>query len=127
MKRTLLLLGILFSLVPPVRGADWPQWRGPLRDGSVPNARLPEKWPEKFPAPKWRSYVGIGYSSPVIAGGRAFIQGRESGGQEACLAFDATTGARLWRQTYPCPYQPPDPTAGKGPNSTPTVDGDRVY
>jgi outer membrane protein assembly factor BamB len=71
--------------------------------------------------------VGIGYSSPVVAGGQAFIMGRESGGQEACLSFDALTGKPLWKQTYPCPYQPPDPTAGKGPNSTPTVDGDRVY
>jgi outer membrane protein assembly factor BamB len=127
MKRTLLLLGILFPLALPVRGEDWPQWRDPLRDGSVPNARLPQKWPEKFPSPIWRSFVGVGYSSPVVAGGQAFIMGRETGGKEACLSFDAATGKPLWKKTYPSSYQPPDPTAGKGPNSTPTVDRDRVY
>src|SRR5437879_1075560 len=95
MKRTLLLVGMLFTFALPVRGADWPQWRGPLRDGTVPDAHLPEKWPEKFPAPKWRSYVGVGYSSPVIAGGQAFIMGREKDGMETLLSFDALTGLRL--------------------------------
>src|SRR5436190_19222382 len=103
MKRTLLLLGILFSLALPAWGEDWAQWRGPLRDGTVPNARLPEKWPEKWPVPKWREYVGVGYSSPVVAGGQAFIMGRETSGEEACLSFDALTGKPLWKRTYPCP------------------------
>src|SRR5438045_3302497 len=115
MNRTLILLGLLLPLALPALGDDWPQWRGPLRDGTVPNAHLPEKWSEKFPMPVWRQYVGIGYSSPVVAGGQAFIQGREMDGKETCLSFDAATGKPLWKQAYPSAYQPPDPTAGKGP------------
>ena len=106
--------------------ADWPQWRGPLRDGIAVDVRLPANLPEQMPAPKWRSTVGIGYSSPVIAGGQVFIQGRE-GGSETCLSLDAETGKPLWKQSYPSTFEPPDPTAGKGPNSTPTIDRDRVY
>ena len=127
MKRTLVLFGLLLPLALPVRGDDWAQWRGPMRDGTVLNARLPVKWPKMLPRPIWRRYVGIGYSSPVVASGQAFIQGREMDGKETCLSFDASTGKPLWKQSYPSPYHPPDRTAGKGPNSTPTVDRDRVY
>jgi len=127
MKRTLFYLSILVPLALPLRADDWSQWRGPLRDGTVLNARLPDKWPDKLPTAIWRQYVGIGYSSPVVADGQAFIQARETDGTEVCLSFDAATGKPLWKKTYPSAYQPPDPTAGKGPNSTPTVDGDRVY
>ncbi|MDX1931825.1 MAG: PQQ-binding-like beta-propeller repeat protein [Capsulimonadales bacterium] len=106
---------------------DWPQWRGPNRNGHAVGARLPVRWPETFPAPQWRAPVGIGYSSPVIAGGRLFIMGRDTSGNEVCYAFDAATGKPLWSHRYPSTFEPPDPTAGKGPNSTPTVDKDRVY
>jgi outer membrane protein assembly factor BamB len=53
--------------------------------------------------------------------------GREANDTETCLSFDANTGKRLWRQPYTSTFQAPDNRAGKGPNSTPTVDGDRVY
>src|SRR5205814_1288933 len=57
-----------------------------------------------------------------------FILGRPRAGQEVCFCFDAATGKRLWRVPYASPYHPP---AGcgpdNGPNSTPAVDGDRVY
>src|SRR5437868_5984642 len=88
----------LSLLAPPAasaQGQDWPQWRGPLRDGSAPSARLPQKWPEKLPAAKWRHYVGIGYSSPVVADGQVYIMGRESNGTEACLALSDATGKEI--------------------------------
>jgi hypothetical protein len=63
----------------------------------------------------------------VIAGNRVFVQGRPAAGRESCLCFDARSGKPLWKVEYPCSFVPPDKTAGRGPNSTPTVDGDRVY
>ncbi len=126
MKTRWLFAALSLSFALPVCAADWHQWRGPNRDGSAPGARLPAKWTDTLPAPKWKTKVGIGYSAPVIADGRVFIMGRENK-NEVCLAFDADTGKPLWKQTYPSAYVPPDPTAGKGPNSTPTVDKDRVY
>jgi outer membrane protein assembly factor BamB len=124
----LLLSANAFAL-PADPGEDWPQWRGPKRDGSVSAAtlkRLPKEWPAAAPAPAWSSFVGEGYSSPVIADGRVYVMGREKN-EETCLAFDAQTGSRLWRHAYVSDYVPPDPRAGSGPKSTPTVDGDRVY
>lgn len=122
-----LCLSLALSAAVYAGDEDWPQYRGPGRDGVVMDARLPQKWPVTFPAPKWRTFVGIGYSGPVIAGGKAFIQGREEDTNETCVALDADTGKVLWKRSYPSSFVPPDPTAGKGPNSTPTVDKDRVY
>ena len=128
MKRLLPLFVTVSVLVSTAAmcAPDWPQWRGLARDG-VAVASLPKAWPQALPAPKWRVPVGEGFSSPVIADGRVFILGRPAAGQESCYAFDAATGKRLWQQSYPCDFKPPDNSAGPGPNSTPTVDGDRVY
>ena len=123
----ILALSLIVPLVPSDPSTDWHQWRGPNRDGAVVSSRLPKKWPEKFPAPKWTAKIGIGYSSPVISEGRVFVMSQEKVGEESCLCYDANTGKRLWEVKYPCTFEPPDPTAGKGPNSTPTVDKDRVY
>ncbi len=109
--------------------ADWPQWRGPNRDGIAAGARLPRRWPDKAPEPLWRAAVGEGYSSPVIADGRLYVMGRDTGGKEVCLCLDPDTGEDLWRHAYDQPYRPFPGAAsvGSGPKSTPTVDGDRVY
>ena len=107
-------------------GADWPQWRGPNRDGVAPGLAFPEKWPSAAPKELWKAPVGLGYSGPAIAGNRVFILGRVDKNERA-IAFDADTGKELWKLEYPEPFQAPDPTAGKGPNATPTVDGDRAY
>lgn len=117
-------LTLAFAL--SLSAADWPQWRGPNRDGVAAGAQLPAKWPAEPPAPKWKAPVGIGYSGPAVVGGKVFIMGRVEG-NERCLAFDADTGKELWKVEYPESFVPPDGTAGKGPNATPTVDGDRVY
>src|SRR4051794_13504164 len=76
----LLLLVLLSPAVCPAD--DWPQWRGPQRDGHARGARLPAAWPEKPPRPLWKRAVGAGQSSPVVAGGRLFVLGRQ-GGREA--------------------------------------------
>lgn len=120
--------GIRVSASSPMD--DWPQWRGPKRDGSVSAATLkmlPKVWPAAAPAPAWKGAVGEGFSGIVVADGRVFVMGREEKNQETCLCFDAQTGSRLWRHAYQTSYIPPDPRAGNGPKSTPTVDGDRVY
>ncbi len=122
-----LLLVLLAVGVPkPLFAADWPQWRGPNRDGVAPDARMPAKWPAEAPKPKWTAAVGEGYSGAAVAGGKLFIMDR-MGGEERCLCFDAATGKELWQLAYKEPFEAPDPTAGKGPSATPTVDSDRVY
>ena len=125
MTRLLLSVLTLALALTPSR-ADWPQWRGPARDGHAVGAKWPAKWPADAPPAKWTASVGEGYGGPAVVGGKVFIMGREKG-NERCLCFNADTGNPLWKLEYPEPFKAPDPTAGTGPNATPTVDRDRVY
>src|SRR5262249_33646063 len=121
-RTTFLLLLLPWSLL----AGDWPQWRGPKRDGHADSPGLPVVWAEDPPKRLWSVAVGTGQSSPVISKGRLFIMGRQPNDEETCFCLNAETGKTLWKHSYPCAYKPSDPSAGNGPKSTPTVDGDRV-
>jgi outer membrane protein assembly factor BamB len=106
--------------------SEWPQWRGPARDGRVslsPRA----SWPEK-PTPAWRIEVGAGHSSPIVAGGRVYLFSRE-GEDEVVRAVELATGKLVWRQAYPAPYQMNSAATGhgKGPKATPALAAGRLY
>ncbi len=128
MRSVSILLVVATSLCLPLHAADWPQWRGVGRDGHALDAQLPLHWPAAPPKPKWSTDIGLGYSGPAAVRGKVFIHSRDDAkGNERCLCLDAHTGKQLWEISYPCTFEAPDRTAGKGPNATPTVDQDRVY
>lgn len=103
----------------------WPQWRGPRRDGHIPDTKL--SFPDTLKT-VWKTPVGIGYSSPTVAEGRIYVMERDvKTGTELCICRSADTGKTIWKQSWSSTFEPPDPTAGKGPNSTVTIDGDQVY
>ncbi len=104
--------------------ADWPNWRGPERDGVSREAEVSFAWPETGPKVLWKAAVGTGFSSMSIAKGRVFTMGNE-GDKDLVHCLDAKTGKTLWKHSYDCPL---DPNLFEGgPTSTPTVAGDRVY
>ncbi len=128
MLRLLFSLTLILAVTLSAEGGDWPQWRGPTRDGHAHGARLPAKWPEQPPEPVWRAKIGEGYSGAAVAGGRVFALARDDKKAiEIAYCFDLANGKRLWELCYDAPFKAPDPTAGRGPNATPTTDGDRVY
>src|SRR5262245_66199507 len=67
-------LSILAAQTP---SPDWPQWRGPNRDGAIASFTPPKGWPNQL-ARKWKVDVGIGYASPVQIG-RASCRERVEG------------------------------------------------
>jgi outer membrane protein assembly factor BamB len=80
----------------PSKDGDWPQWRGPNRDGISVEKGLLKQWPEKGPELVWQvDTVGIGYSSLAIKDGKIYTQG-DLDGVEHVLALDAQTGKSLW-------------------------------
>jgi len=108
--------------------ADWPQWRGPNRDGHARGFAAPAAWPKEL-KPRWRVTVGVGHASPVVSGGVVYQFARQ-GEEEVLLALDAATGRELWRAgAVPAPYElnPAARDHGKGPKSTPVVADGRVY
>ncbi len=114
--------GFLFATA--VRADDWPQWRGPNRDGISKETGWLSQWPPEGPKKMWQVKVGIGYSSMSASKGRIFTMGNVQD-TDAVSAFDAETGKPLWKHEYPCPAK--DPNGFLGTRCTPTVDGDRVY
>ena len=119
--RLLLLLACGMS----VDAAQWPQWRGPNRDGVA--AAPVANWPEKL-SRKWTQPAGEGYSSPVIDGGRVFVHSREDP-EEIVSAFELESGEQVWTMRYAAPFSKNQyaKQMAKGPFSTPLVANERVY
>jgi outer membrane protein assembly factor BamB len=111
---------------PAAAAGDWPQWRGPRRDGFV-LAALPAEWPAAL-TKRWEIPVGAGHASPVVSGNRVVVIARE-GDDEVVRALDITSGKEIWRAVYPAPYTINSAAwaHGAGPKSTPAVAGGRVF
>ncbi|HYH86065.1 MAG TPA: PQQ-binding-like beta-propeller repeat protein [Pyrinomonadaceae bacterium] len=113
---------------PALPAAEWPQWRGPNRDGLAAGVAPPAAWPKELKQ-GWRVTVGVGHSSPVVSNGVVYQFARQ-GDDEVLVALDASTGRELWRSAAtPVPYavNPAASGHGKGPKSTPVVANGRVY
>jgi outer membrane protein assembly factor BamB len=127
MSRVLAALLVLTTLIAPAAaGTDWPQWRGPNRDGSV-DAALPAQWPATL-TKRWEIPVGAGHASPVVSGNRVVVIARQ-GEEEIVRALDLTSGREIWRAAYPAPYTVNSAawSHGAGPKSTPAIAGGRVF
>ena len=103
-------------------GDDWPQFRGPNRDGKSAETGLLKKWPDDGPKLLWSDNgLGIGFSSVAIANGLIYTTGMlEREGFLFAYNLDGKLQGKFpygpeWRGSFP------------GTRTTPTVDGDRVY
>ena len=107
--------------------ADWPQWRGPNRDGAIASFTAPNPWPEKLNR-KWKVEVGLGYATPVVIGNRVYMFARQ-GEEEVLGALDADTGKMLWRTAYPAAFtiSPAAARHEKGPKATPTFADGKLF
>ncbi|MEW6303840.1 MAG: PQQ-binding-like beta-propeller repeat protein [Verrucomicrobiota bacterium] len=128
MKTTMRALSLsLLALTFTANAAtsDWPQWRGPKRDGVSGETGLLEQWPAGGPKLVWKGTgLGGGYSTPSVANGRLYGMGYK-GGQEAIWAVDANSGKVLW--STPIGSASQNMGYPEGTRSTPTVDGDALY
>lgn len=96
------ILVTLFCSVVGVRAADWPDWRGPERDGRSPEKNLVEKWSPGGENLNWRAPYG-GRSTPIVLGDRVYLQNASGEGaerQERVMCFDADTGRVLWEYKF---------------------------
>lgn len=112
--------------VGELRGADWPQWRGPDRTGVAPGDVAPE-WPAEGPRRLWKvTTPGAGYAAPAIVGNRVFITGahsEEGEHQGWAYALSTSDGSVVWSRKYGPEWRKNYEQA----RSTPTVAGDRLF
>ena len=112
------------SLCGTLADADWPQWRGPSRNGHSPDTGLMESWPDGGPKQLWiYKNAGKGYAGPAISQGALYTMGTQ-GEKSTLISLDANTGKERWTTEIG------DILGngwGDGPRGTPSVDGDRVY
>lgn len=107
----------------PAPTTDWPQFRGPNRDGLSASRGLARSWPVEGPRVLWKRPIGAAFAGIAVVGDRLYTMETE-GDLEVALCLDAATGKQIWRQTIgPRLVQ----EFGDGPRSTPTLDGDAVY
>ncbi len=104
--------------------ANWPQWRGPNRDGISKETGLLKQWPAEGPPLAWKATgAGRGYSSFSISNGKLYTMGLR-GDREFVIAFDVATGKEAWATAHGTAFRN---DRGDGPRGTPTIDGDRIY
>jgi outer membrane protein assembly factor BamB len=120
------VLGI--SAILPVFGMDWPQWRGPNRDGVSTEKGLLQDWPADGPKLLWKiEDAGSGYSTPAVVGQQLYLLGNDGLENESVRALSVSDGKTIWTTRLGKvgnPNQkPPFPAA----RSTPTIEGDVLY
>jgi outer membrane protein assembly factor BamB len=123
-----LVLGIGLSLsFQAARGADWPQWRGPERNGISQETGLLKEWPKEGPQLNWQvKDLGDGYSTPSVVGDRLYLIANKGMQEESLHALGVKDGKTVWSRKLGKvgvnrgPQYP-------GARSTPTVDGDMIY
>ena len=106
---------------------DWPQWRGPSRDGTWQEADIIDKLPEGQLPYVWSTQIGPGYSGPTVAQGRVYVMDRQPKDREAterihCL--DSQSGKSLWTFEYPAEYRI---SYTAGPRASVTIDQGKAY
>ncbi|REK09972.1 MAG: polyvinylalcohol dehydrogenase [Planctomycetota bacterium] len=107
--------------------ADWPQWRGPNRDGVSAETQLLSTWPTEGPTLVWQAKdLGEGYSTPAVVGDRIYMNSNEGMDDEYVMCLSARDAKQVWR-TRIGKVGPNRGPQYPGARSTPTVDGALLY
>ena len=124
MSRLCYLLLLAFSFPAIAAEPDWPQFRGPNRDGHSPDRGLLKQWPADGPPLAWKAEgVGTGYSSVAVVGDKVLTMGDAAGGSHV-FAVGRTDGKPVWQTRV---GRAGEGGGYPGSRSTPTVAGDKVY
>ena len=123
------LIGLIFLLAPGalLPADEWPQWRGPTRDGVWHETGLVDAFPQPRIELRWRVPISSGYCGPTVAEGRVFVMDRvaEPTDMERVHALDWQTGRNLWTFSYECSYTSVKYPAG--PRASVSIDDGRAY
>jgi len=117
-------LALVASMALFTRADDWPQWRGPHHNGVSQEKDWLDHFPAQGPPIAWKTTVGLGFSSIVVASGKAGTAGHANG-SDTIFCFDAVTGKEIWKQSYPSELG--DKYFEGGTTGSPTLDANHLY
>jgi outer membrane protein assembly factor BamB len=121
-------MGIGLCLLPlETQAADWPQWRGPQRNGISAETGLLSEWPKEGPKLVWQvKDIDSGYSTPSVVGDRLYLLSNQGLDNEFVQALDTKGGKRVWSQRIGKVGNPDQQPNYPAARSTPTVDGEQL-
>jgi len=121
-------LSIMITATCAAPASDWPQWRGPNRDGVSPEKGLLQEWPKDGPKLLWKvADIGSGYATPAVVGNRLFLLANEGLENEFVEALDIQNGKRIWSTRLGKVGNPKQQPNFPAARSTPTIDGEYLY
>ena len=116
-KIPVLTVSILSLAVITVQAQDWPQWRGPNRDGIVTGFNAPQAWPAQL-TQTWKVDAGSGDATPALVNNRLYVFTKQ-GDNEILQCLDASSGKQVWQSTgYPSPAITGPAASHPGPRSS---------
>ncbi|HEX7174760.1 MAG TPA: PQQ-binding-like beta-propeller repeat protein [Pyrinomonadaceae bacterium] len=108
--------------------SDWPQWRGPARDGTSRESGLLKQWPKEGPKLLWQvNDIGDGYSTPAVVGQRIYLMSNRGMENEFVQALSTQDGKPIWTTRVGNVGNPDQSPPYAKARSTPTVDGSLIY
>ena len=120
----LVMFLLLCSGILTTRATEWPQWRGPNRDGVSGEVGLLKEWHASGPKVLWKIPLGEGFSGISTSQGHVYTMFSEEE-DEFVVCLDATDGGEIWRFRSDKNYY--EHQGGNGPRATPTIDGDLLF
>ena len=132
-SRLLATIAVVFlCLTIPAIGqtatSDWPQWRGPERNGISRETGLLKEWPKEGPKLIWQvNDLGDGYSTPSVVGDRIYLMSNRGFENEFVQALSTRDGKVIWTTRVGKVGNPDQEPNYPKARSTPTVDGDLIY
>ncbi|MHC4394304.1 MAG: PQQ-binding-like beta-propeller repeat protein [Planctomycetota bacterium] len=118
-SKTVMAACVILFTTACVCANDWPQWRGPNRDGKVSGFTEPKEWPKQLTL-KWKITVGSGDASPALVGDKLYVFTRQ-GADEVTLCVNTAGGKEIWKDKYPAQAVTGAAARHPGPRSSPAV------
>ena len=113
---------------PAANNSDWPQWRGPERNGISKERGLLKQWPAGGPKLIWQvDDIGDGYSTPAVVGARIYLMSNRGMDNEYVEALSTENGEVIWSTRVGNVGNPNQNPSYPKARSTPTVDGNLLY
>ena len=120
----LVVSALLCGAILTASATEWPQWRGPNRDGVSSEVGLLKEWGPNGPKMLWKVSLGEGFSGISVSQGRVYTM-FSTGNDEFVVCLNATDGQEIWRFRSDDNYH--EGQGGNGPRATPTIDGNLLF